>query len=91
MQYIDAHLVIRQFKKGLFDCLDGTLHIALNDNVEPFDLTLGNFPKHIVQRNARLHFDHRLALFTLAFVKHLFEQLILLNRNDRIAGIRHFF
>ena len=57
----------------------------------PLILPFGDLAEHVVQRDARLRFDHRLALLALALVEDLFHQLILLDRDDRIARVRHFF
>lgn len=91
MQHVHAHFIVRKLQQRLFDRFDGALHVALDNDVQTFDLTFGDLAEHIVQRHARLRLDHGFALFALALVGDLLHQLILFNGNDGIASVRDFF
>ena len=91
MEHVDAHFFARKFQKRLTDGLDRALHVALYDDIERLDFAFGDLAEHVVERHARLRFDHRVAFLSLSLVEHLFQQFILFYRDDRVARVGNVF
>ena len=90
MDDLDAYIFVVQFFQRRYDCADGALYVALDDEIEVLDFALLNLAEKLFERGARVSGEDLFSELLFSVFGDFLRDLILFDRVEFVASFRYF-